>query len=39
MVNKNEDILGILYKIKDEFNSLFSELKVIYKPKEKEKKP
>jgi hypothetical protein len=39
MVDKNEGIVGILYKIKGEFNSLFSELKEIYKPKEKEKKP
>jgi hypothetical protein len=39
MTNKNGNIEGILYKIKGEFNSLFSELKEIYKSKEKEKKP
>ncbi len=39
MVDKNEGIVGILCKIKNEYISLFSELKEIYKPKEKEKKP
>ncbi|OGI12589.1 hypothetical protein A3K64_01645 [Candidatus Micrarchaeota archaeon RBG_16_36_9] len=34
MVNKSEDIVGILYRLRGEINSLFSELKEVYKPKE-----